>query len=204
MLGDPSHLDKAYLADARRSRVEARRWRRRRGRAGAFAALLGAAREWRHVASAAARRNAGQPGAQQPAAAVDAAGFCTTASSAATPTRAGQGLRVDQLAGLEVERVFRRRSGVPLSTPMPRLYTREVFKQSRRKAARSSSSILDEGCMGLGREQVASLASAGALSRPSPISTRQDYIRAWDALLDDLQFVSVHRPSRRPTRRCAS
>ena len=34
-----------------------------------------------------------------------------------------QGLRVDQLAGLDVERVFKRRSGIPLSTPLPRLYT---------------------------------------------------------------------------------
>ncbi len=27
-----------------------------------------------------------------------------------------------------VEQVFRRKSGVPLSTPMPRLYTRDQFK----------------------------------------------------------------------------
>ena len=47
---------------------------------------------------------------------------------------AGQGLRVDQLAGLEVERVFRRKSGVPLSAPMPRC-TR----------ASSSGSITTEG-----------------------------------------------------------
>src|SRR3954471_5012990 len=34
------------------------------------------------------------------------------------------GIRVDQLAGLDVEKVFARKSGVPLSTPMPHLYTR--------------------------------------------------------------------------------
>ena len=40
-----------------------------------------------------------------------------------------QGLRVDQLAGLDVERVFKRRSGVAMSTPLPRLYTRDVFRR---------------------------------------------------------------------------
>ena len=40
----------------------------------------------------------------------------------------GDGVRLDQLVGLDVERVFRRKSGA-WSTPMPRLYTREVFRE---------------------------------------------------------------------------
>ena len=100
-----------------------------------------------------------------------------------------QGLRLDQLAGLDVERVFKRRSGLPLSTPMPRLYTRDVFKQKttleRAELVRQLAKdawVWDESTAG-------SLLSAGTLVSEMTNEYERDYIRAWDALLDDLQFV---------------
>ena len=110
----------------------------------------------------------------------------------------GQGLRLDQLAGLDVEQgVQAARAASPLSTPMPRPV------HARRLQARSRS----EGRAELVK-QLAKDAWVWGDRRPrrSPAPARwssgvidlyeQDYIRAWDALLDDLQFVSV--PHRSP------
>ena len=105
---------------------------------------------------------------------------------------AGQGLRVDQLAGLEVERVFRRKSGVPLSVPMPTLYTRERVQADHRRKAAQSLKRPRRGMPGSGATgNVSSLASAGTLSSEVTDLYETDYIRAWDAFIDDLQFVPV-------------
>ena len=102
----------------------------------------------------------------------------------------GQGLRVDQLAGLDVERVFTRRSGIPLTTPMPRLYTRDVFKQIATQGRAELLQQVAKDAWVWGESETASLASAGTLVSGVTNEYELDYIRAWDALLDDLQFVS--------------
>jgi len=102
----------------------------------------------------------------------------------------GQGLRLDQLAGLDVERVFTRRSGIPLSTPMPRLYTRDVFKQIATQGRAELVQQVAKDAWVWGESTTASIASAGTLVSGVTNEYELDYIRAWDALLDDLQFVS--------------
>jgi type VI secretion system protein ImpL len=103
---------------------------------------------------------------------------------------AGQGLRLDQLAGLDVERVFKRRSGIPLSTPMPRVYTREVFKQITTQGRAELVQQVAKDAWVWGESATASVAGAGTLVSGVTNEYELDYIRAWDALLDDLQFVS--------------
>jgi type VI secretion system protein ImpL len=101
----------------------------------------------------------------------------------------GQGLRIDQLAGLDVERVFTRRSGIPLSAPMPRLYTREVFRQFATQGRAELVQQVAKDAWVWDESATASIASAGTLVSGVTNEYELDYIRAWDALLDDLQFV---------------
>ena len=98
------------------------------------------------------------------------------------------GLRIDQAAGLEAEKVFARKSGVPLSTPMPRLYTRDQFKQITNTGRAEIVQLLAKDSWIWG-DTAASLASAGTLFSAVGDLYEADYIRAWDGFLDDLQIV---------------
>ena len=138
--------------DARRSRVEAGRWRRRRGRARACAAFLGAARECNDVASAAARRNTGQPGAQQPA-----AGLAPADSLRRNQAR----LRRRGRAGAARRSAHRARSGkgIPaeerrasLGADADAVHARAVRRHHDGRPRRDSQGP-DEGCLDLGAEQ---------------------------------------------------
>jgi type VI secretion system protein ImpL len=102
----------------------------------------------------------------------------------------GPGLRIDQLAGLDADRVFKRRSGVPLSTPVPRLYTREAFREITKEGRAALVKELAKNGWVWGEDTSASLASAGTLASDVTNLDEQDYIREWDALLQDLQFAS--------------
>jgi type VI secretion system protein ImpL len=102
----------------------------------------------------------------------------------------GQGLRLDQLAGMGVERVFERRSRKPLSTPIPRLYTREVFKQITRQGRAELLQRLAKDGWVWGDSTTASLSNAGALVSTVTNIYEADYIRVWDEVLDDLQLAS--------------
>ena len=99
------------------------------------------------------------------------------------------GLRIDQLAGLDAERVFARKSGVPLSTPMPRLYTRDQFKQVTVQTRAEMVQLLAKDAWIWGDNAASSLSSAGALVTGVTDLYEADYIRAWDGFLDDLQIV---------------
>ena len=99
------------------------------------------------------------------------------------------GLRIDQLAGLDAEKVFARKSGVPLSTPMPRLYTRDQFKQITVKTRAEMVQLLAKDAWVWGDNAASSLSIAGALFSGVTDLYEADYIRAWDGFLDDLQFV---------------
>jgi type VI secretion system protein ImpL len=99
-------------------------------------------------------------------------------------------LRIDTLAGLEVEKVFKRRSGVPLSTPMPRLYTREVFKHVTREGRLELIKRYTEDGWVWGQDTLASIATAKNLGSAVTVLYEQDYIKQWDALVDDIEFVS--------------
>jgi type VI secretion system protein ImpL len=99
-----------------------------------------------------------------------------------------QGLRLDQQAGLGADRVFTRRSGTPLSAPIPPLYTREVFKQITGQRADLVKQFTQDAWV-WGDTGASTLANAGTLVSAVTNLYEQDYIRAWDALLEDLQFA---------------
>jgi len=101
----------------------------------------------------------------------------------------GQGLRIDQRVGLDVDRVFKRKSGVPLSTPVPSLYTRDVFKQVTTKDRAEQLKVVSKNAWVWGDNSAGALANAGALLSQVTDLYETDYIRAWDSLIDDLQFV---------------
>jgi len=98
-------------------------------------------------------------------------------------------LRVDQLAGLGVERVFRRRSGIPLSTPMPGLYTRDVFNEIKTQGLEKIRDQLTRDAWVWGAAPTAALPSPETLLSGVTNKYESDYIRTWDTLLGDLQLV---------------
>jgi type VI secretion system protein ImpL len=100
------------------------------------------------------------------------------------------GLRVNELAGLGVEKVFKRRSGVPLSSPIPKLYTREAFKEITGSGQAELLVQMNRDAWVWGENAATSLANARSLVSGVTNLYEQDYIREWEALLDDLQFAS--------------
>jgi type VI secretion system protein ImpL len=100
------------------------------------------------------------------------------------------GLRVNELAGLEVEKVFKRRSGVPLSSPIPKLYTKEAFKEITGGGRVELLAQMNKDAWVWGENAATSLANARSLVSGVTNLYEQDYIREWDALLGDLQFAS--------------
>jgi type VI secretion system protein ImpL len=102
----------------------------------------------------------------------------------------GQGLRLDQVAGVGADRVFTRRSGLPISTPIPQLYTRDVFKRVTKEGRAELIAQLNKDAWVWGQSSVSAIANSGSLVNGVTNLYEQDYIRAWDALLDDLQFAS--------------
>ncbi|MEO6237724.1 MAG: type VI secretion system membrane subunit TssM, partial [Vicinamibacterales bacterium] len=102
----------------------------------------------------------------------------------------GQGLRLDQLAGIGADTVFKRRSNIPLSTAVPALYTRDVFRQITNEGRAELVKEFSKDAWVWGDSSVSAMVSAGTLVSAVTNLYEQDYIRAWDALLDDLQFAS--------------
>ena len=99
------------------------------------------------------------------------------------------GVRIDQQAGLEIERIFKRKSGVPLSTPMPRLYTRDQFKQITVKTRAEMVQLLAKDAWIWGESGAGAVASGGSLFSAVTDLYETDYIRAWDGFFDDLEVV---------------
>jgi type VI secretion system protein ImpL len=102
----------------------------------------------------------------------------------------GQGLRLDQAAGIGADRVFTRRSGLPLSAPVPPLYTRDVFKHVVKEGRAELLDQLRKDAWVWGQSTGSALARSGTVVAGVTDLYEQDYIHAWDALLDDLQFAS--------------
>ncbi|MCD9007354.1 type VI secretion system membrane subunit TssM [Luteimonas sp. XNQY3] len=101
--------------------------------------------------------------------------------------RSDDDARLDRALGLRGE-VFRRRSGAPLSAPWPALYTQPVF------AEQMDGGIEAEVERFLGDDWVLGVDAADALSRARTVRQvaalyEQDYLRAWDALLADLELA---------------
>jgi type VI secretion system protein ImpL len=94
-------------------------------------------------------------------------------------------LRLDLAAGTGASLIFVRRSGLPLSDPMPALYTRAVFREV------SSTGKLDlvrqfaNDAWVFGGDPL-DLAASATLIGDVMALYEQDYIRAWDEVLRDV------------------
>jgi type VI secretion system protein ImpL len=98
---------------------------------------------------------------------------------------------LDKEIGLGGESAFVRKSGVPLSEPIPGLYTRPVFEEvaTTGKYEVANDFVSDSWVLG---EGVASKADIPRLAGEMMRLYEDDYIRTWDSLLADLTL----RPTR--------
>ncbi|MBP1475139.1 type VI secretion system membrane subunit TssM [Frateuria sp. MAH-13] len=99
---------------------------------------------------------------------------------------AGKPLQLDKELGL-LGNVFRRQSGKPLSEPLPAVYTQPVFAIEADKGVEEAVKQFAADDWVFGAEPIDALAQA-RLSRQVLALYEADYIKAWDALLADLQL----------------
>ncbi|MBS1816341.1 MAG: type VI secretion system membrane subunit TssM [Acidobacteria bacterium] len=187
MLGDPSHLDKQHLA-----MLADLEWTQATGPGSAtgaalskhFRSLLDQADSLRPLAldaTVVAQARASIRQTSMPA--IVYYGIKRSYSDESKP-----GPRLDQLVGLDAEKVFTRRSGTPISAPLPRLFTREAFKEITGDRADLVKYLANDAWV-WGESTAGALASAGTLASSVTNLYELDYIKAWDGLLDDLQFA---------------
>jgi type VI secretion system protein ImpL len=99
-------------------------------------------------------------------------------------------LPLDRAAGIGAERVFRRKSGVPLSRPLEAIYTKPVFKEITTFSAVELVAQFSRDQWVWGEERP--LLAASAMLRDEFIRIYEDdYIKAWDAVLADIQLVPL-------------
>jgi type VI secretion system protein ImpL len=98
------------------------------------------------------------------------------------------GLRLDQAIGIDVERVFRRKSG-PWSAPMSRLYTPAVFRQITTEGQAMLMKQLADDAWIWGEGAAASVMITGPVVTGVIATYERDYIKAWDTFLDDIEFM---------------
>jgi type VI secretion system protein ImpL len=99
------------------------------------------------------------------------------------------GVRLDQTLGL-LANVFRRKSGAPLSEPLPALYTRPYFASEVDRGLDDSVDRFVKDDWVFGATHIDPLARSRFEQQVLALY-EQDYIRAWDGLLADLQLQSV-------------
>lgn len=97
----------------------------------------------------------------------------------------GEAVRLDIAAGPGAPLIFVRRSGKPLSEPVPALYTRPVFEEitTTGKLSLAKDFAEDAWVFGGGAKEIA---RANTLIEEVLQLYEQDYIRAWDEVLRDV------------------
>ncbi len=98
--------------------------------------------------------------------------------------------RFSEAAGRDAALVFRFKNGKPLSEPLPGLFTVEGYRKAFLAASLAQSTTLAEERWVLGRAP-GEAGDAKRLADDVQQLYYQDYIRHWDALLDDLDFVPI-------------
>ena len=100
-----------------------------------------------------------------------------------------RGINLAAVSGVNTEHVFKRRSGRGLSEPVPALYTRPVFEEmtGTRQAELGKRLLEDRWVWGEGN---AALSDPLRIAREVIALYEQDYIRAWDDTLGDIEVVS--------------
>jgi len=96
-------------------------------------------------------------------------------------------LRLDRALGLLAD-VFQRRSGKQLSAPWPALYTQPAFAELAARGIDEAVERFVADDWVLGRQRIDALERA-RLAQQVLRLYEQDYIRAWDGLLADLQLA---------------
>ncbi len=99
-------------------------------------------------------------------------------------------LRLDVESGLGSESVLMRRSGTPLTEPVPAIYTQPVFAEITGQGAAGLAKQFTEDSWVLG-EKGPSITGSAQLVYDVFDVYEDDYIRAWDAILADVTVVPV-------------
>lgn len=100
-----------------------------------------------------------------------------------------QPLQLDKALGL-LGNVFRRKSGTPLSTPLPALFTQPVFAQEVNKGIAQSVDDFAKDDWVFGSSGIDAIGKARLQQQVLGLY-QTDYIKAWDDLLADLQLQPI-------------
>lgn len=98
-------------------------------------------------------------------------------------------LRLDKELGL-LGNVYRRKSGAALSDPLPALFTQPVFKHEVDKGIEQAVTQFAADDWVFGTSRIDSLQKAH-LGQQVLALYEQDYIKAWDAILNDLELQPI-------------
>ncbi|WP_230473484.1 type VI secretion system membrane subunit TssM [Dyella choica] len=98
-------------------------------------------------------------------------------------------LQLDKELGL-LGNVFHRRSGAALSEPIPALYTQPVFAMEVNKGIEQAVKQFTQDDWVFGTGKIDAIQQA-KLAQQVLALYQQDYIRAWDELLNDLQLQAI-------------
>jgi type VI secretion system protein ImpL len=98
--------------------------------------------------------------------------------------------RISEAAGRDAALVFTRKSGKPLGDPLSGFFTAKGYRQAFLATSLSQAGTLAEEQWVLGRDQ-AEQQNAVSLAADVRRLYFQDYLRQWDALLADIDFVPI-------------
>jgi type VI secretion system protein ImpL len=98
-------------------------------------------------------------------------------------------LQLDKELGL-LGNVFHRQSGMPLSEPLPALYTQPVFAAQVNKGIEQAVKQFTQDDWVFGAGKIDAIQQA-QLAQQVLALYQQDYIKAWDSLLNDLQLQPI-------------
>ena len=98
-------------------------------------------------------------------------------------------LRLDKALGL-LGNVFRRKSGTPLSAPLPPLFTRPVFADEVNKGIAQAVTRFTQDDWVFGASKIDAIGKARLQQQVLGLY-QADYIKAWDGLLADLELQPV-------------
>jgi len=99
-------------------------------------------------------------------------------------------VRLDQAAGVGFEQVFRRKSGVNLSEPVPAIFTKKVFQEITAKDAAALVKKFEEDSWVWG-EEAPSITISDSLAKDLDDVYEKEYIRAWEKVLADFELVPL-------------
>jgi type VI secretion system protein ImpL len=98
--------------------------------------------------------------------------------------------RLNEAAGRDAPLVFARKSGKPLGDPLSGFFTAKGYRQAFLATSLTQAGTVAEEQWVLGREE-ADQQNVGSLAADVRRLYFQDYLRHWDALLADIDFVPI-------------